>query len=58
MNQTVTYKKTPIISKEELKKPLIEEWKLIPTDYTQKIILNMPKRLAYVIKQKGNPTKY
>lgn len=49
---------TPITNKAQLKERLQEEWNLISTDYLKKIILNMPKRLQHVIKQKGYPTKY
>ena len=49
---------TPIKSKEELKQRLIEEWKNIPLNELKKITGNTPKRLRYVIKSKGYPTKY
>jgi len=47
-----------ITSKESLKNALMEEWRKIPQNYTEKLVDSMPRRLEEVIKQKGNPTKY
>lgn len=49
---------TTISSKEMLKRRLREEWDSLGTEYSKKIISNMPQRLKEVIQQDGYPTRY
>lgn len=51
-------RENPVSSVSALKARLQEEWSKIGTDYTQKIIRNMPQRLNGVITNQGYPTKY
>lgn len=51
-------RETPPSSKTTLRARLQEEWAKIPTEYLQKIILNMPQRLQSVIDNHGNATRY
>lgn len=48
----------PVSSIANLKIRLQEEWKRIPGEYLQKLVLSMPRRLEAVIKAKGLHTKY
>lgn len=51
-------RESPIRSKAHLKERLREEWTQIPPEYLRKLVHSMPRRLAAVIKARGNHTKY
>lgn len=51
-------RETPISSVPQLKKRLLEEWNKIPTDYLQRLVQSMPRRLEAVLRAKGMHTKY
>lgn len=48
----------PIHGLHDLRQRLAEEWYKLSPEYLHKIVQNMPNRLRWVVKQKGNPTKY
>lgn len=50
--------KTPISNLSQLKNRLITEWNSISTEYTAKIVNNMPDRLHAVLRNKGYATRY
>lgn len=51
-------RKHSITNKQMLKTKLQEEWNLIGSETTKKLVDSMPRRLAAVIKANGNSTKY
>ncbi len=50
--------KTKVTSIEHLKEVLHKEWLAIPTEYVQKLIESMPKRVLACYKAKGGHFKY
>lgn len=47
-----------ITSKNMLKEVIMEEWRQISPEVTQKLVKSMPRRLAETIQRKGYPTSY
>lgn len=51
-------RKHQISNQNDLKKCLMDEWEKIPTEYTQKLVNSIPKRLKAVAMSRGYHTKY
>ncbi|CAK9820113.1 Transposable element Tcb1 transposase [Anthophora quadrimaculata] len=51
-------RKSPPRNRDELKQRFIEEWEKIPSDFTEKLVKSMSKRLKAIISSKGYHTRY
>jgi hypothetical protein len=51
-------KKHMIRNAAELREKIVEEWNLITHDVTANLVASMPRRVAEVLRRKGQTTKY